>query len=90
MEWFWHVLVVCVIVIPVTVMWIAVAVEIARRDDLSGFARVAWLAFILVLPFFGPVIYLVGSWMRASRDREVEARSVVQPVENRTAEGVGS
>jgi hypothetical protein len=32
MEWFWHVLVVCVIVIPVTVRWVVYRGQRARAD----------------------------------------------------------
>lgn len=68
MDWFWHVLWICAVVIPVTVMWVAVIVELFRRHDLSGMARVAWLLFILVLPVIGSVIYLVISWRRAGAE----------------------
>lgn len=67
MDWFWHVLWICAVVIPVTVIWIAVLIELFRRRDISAGARVAWLLFILVFPLIGAVIYLAITWYRAGR-----------------------
>ena len=79
MDWFWHTLLVCVIVIPVTVMWIAIVVEIFRRRDLSGLARITWLALILVLPLVGSLAYVGVTWWRAKdgHDMAVSARDEV-------------
>jgi hypothetical protein len=65
MDWFWHVLIVCVVVIPVTVLWLAIIVELIRRRDLSAMARVAWLVAVLVLPLFGSLIYVIVTWRHA-------------------------
>jgi hypothetical protein len=40
MDWFWHVLWVCLVVIPIALLWIAVVVELFRRHDLSGWMKV--------------------------------------------------
>lgn len=69
MEWLWHVLVVCLIVIPVAVMWIAIVVELFRRHDLSGFARVAWLVVLFVFPLIGAFAYVIVTWRRGEGDR---------------------
>ncbi len=73
MDWLWHALVVCFIVIPVTVMWIAIIVELFRRHDLSAFARVAWLVLLFVLPLIGAFTYVIVTWRRGEGD--VPARS---------------
>ena len=39
---------------------ITVFADIFRRHDLSGLAKVAWLIFVLVLPFVGVFIYLIA------------------------------
>lgn len=72
MDWFWHVLVICVIVIPITIMWLAVAVEIFRRPDLSVFQRICWLLAILIVPLLGAITYLIVSWRTVGR-KEVSA-----------------
>ena len=67
MEWFWHVLLICVVVIPVTIMWLAVIIEIATRHDLRWWQRVAWILLALVLPLIGCLIYLIYTWATAGR-----------------------
>ena len=67
MEWFWHVLLICVVVIPVTIMWLAVIIEIATRRDLRWWQRVAWILLALVLPLIGSLIYLIYTWATAGR-----------------------
>jgi len=38
---------------------IRVFADVFRRHDISGFAKVLWLIFVIVLPFLGVFIYLV-------------------------------
>lgn len=33
--------------------------DVFRRDDISGWAKAAWLIFTIVLPFLGVFIYLI-------------------------------
>ena len=35
--------------------------DIFRRHDASGFAKVLWLIFVIVLPFLGVFIYLIAN-----------------------------
>ena len=35
--------------------------DIFRRRDVSGFAKVLWLVFVIVLPFLGVFIYLIAN-----------------------------
>jgi hypothetical protein len=73
MEWFWHLLVICVVVIPVAIMWLAVIFEIFRRGDLRWWQRGAWLVLVLLLPVIGSLIYLFYSWASASRRAVADA-----------------
>ena len=41
--------------------WIAGAVDIFRRTDLTGGAKAAWLIVLLVLPLIGLFIYFTFS-----------------------------
>jgi len=43
-------------------IWIAVTVliDLFRRRDLSGWAKAAWVIFVIVLPFVGVLIYLIA------------------------------
>lgn len=73
MEWFWHLLVICVVVIPIAIMWLAVIFEIFRRGDLRWWQRGAWLVLVLLLPLIGSLIYLFYSWASASRRAVADA-----------------
>ncbi|MGO9956415.1 MAG: PLDc N-terminal domain-containing protein [Solirubrobacteraceae bacterium] len=42
-------------------IWIAVTVliDLFRRRDVSGWAKAAWVIFVIVLPFIGVLAYLI-------------------------------
>src|SRR5262245_66454329 len=40
---------------------ITVFVDIFRRKDTSGFSKVLWIIFVIVLPFLGVFIYLIAN-----------------------------
>ena len=47
-------------------LWIAwffilfrVIIDIFRRHELSGFGKVAWLIFVILLPFLGVFVYII-------------------------------
>jgi uncharacterized membrane protein YcjF (UPF0283 family) len=43
-------------------IWIAITVfvDIFRRHDISGWGKVAWVVFVIILPFLGVLIYLIA------------------------------
>lgn len=45
----------------VLVIWLFVALfaDIFRRDDLSGWAKAAWVFVLFVIPFIGALLYVV-------------------------------
>ena len=53
-------------------MWMLFAIfgDLFRRDDVSGWGKAAWTIFILFLPIFGALCYLV------SQGSEMAARNV--------------
>jgi hypothetical protein len=58
-------------------IWILVTVlmDLFRRHDISGWGKVAWTAFVVVLPYLGVFIYLItqGKEMAERRASEVQA-----------------
>jgi len=43
-------------------IWMVVALfsDIFRRRDIGGFAKAAWIVFMIVLPFIGVLVYLIA------------------------------
>jgi hypothetical protein len=43
-------------------IWIVVTVliDIFRRNDIGGFAKAAWVIFVVILPWLGVLIYLIA------------------------------
>lgn len=57
MNWFWHAVWICLVVIPVTILWIICITDIIfNRNDLVWWKRLGVLLLVLV-PFIGPIAY---------------------------------
>jgi hypothetical protein len=43
-------------------IWIVITilVDVFRRHDIGGFAKAAWVVFVIILPFLGVLIYLIA------------------------------
>ena len=58
-------------------IWIAITVfiDLFRRHDISGWAKAAWVVFIVVLPWIGVLVYLIfnHAGMAERRAKESEA-----------------
>jgi hypothetical protein len=54
-------------------IWIAITVlvDVFRRHDIGGFAKAAWVVFVIVLPFLGVLIYLIANH-DGMRDRNIQ------------------
>ena len=54
--------------------WILITVfaDLFRRHDTSGFVKVAWIVFVIILPFLGVFIYLIVNG-QGMADRNVKA-----------------
>ena len=58
MDWFWHAIWICLVVIPVTVLWVAAIFDVVfRRHDMKAGSRIAILVMVLFLPVIGALIY---------------------------------
>jgi len=59
-------------------IWIVVTVlvDVFRRDDIGGWAKAAWVIFVVILPWLGVLIYLIAQHdgMRERRIREVQGQ----------------
>ena len=41
-------------------MMILILSDIFRRHDISGWAKAAWIVFMIILPFIGVLVYLIA------------------------------
>ena len=73
MNWFWHALWICFVIIPVTILWIACMVDIIfNRSDLIWWKRLGWLILVLI-PFIGAIIYaLMSPMLRRAGDYDYD------------------
>jgi hypothetical protein len=56
---FWETFFLFLIFLPLLLIWAFALVDIFRRDDLSGIWKAIWVAVVILLPFFGTLIYLI-------------------------------
>src|SRR5579862_7005391 len=59
LEVFWTMLIFFAFVIWIWIL-IGVFADLFRRHDTSGFAKVLWIIFIVVLPYLGVFVYLIA------------------------------
>ena len=71
---FWYLLIVFAWIIWFWLM-ITVFADLFRRRDTSGWAKAAWIIFVIVLPYFGVLVYLIAEHdgMAERSAKEVEA-----------------
>jgi Short C-terminal domain/Phospholipase_D-nuclease N-terminal len=76
LEVFWTMLIFFVFVIW---LWILIGVfaDIFRRHDTSGFAKVLWIIFIVILPYLGVFVYLIAEH-RGMAERTVQHQRSTQ------------
>ena len=56
---FWDVFWLLLIFIPLLLVWGFALVDIFRRDDISGWTKALWIVAVILMPFFGTLIYLI-------------------------------
>jgi len=66
----WRILIIAAVVLFL-VMWVRAVVDVFRRPDLSGGAKVGWTIGMLVVPFLGLLIYT----MLRPADSQIAQRS---------------
>ena len=59
LEVFWTMIIFFAWVIYIWIV-ITVLIDVFRRHDISGWGKAAWVVFVIVLPFLGVLVYLIG------------------------------
>ena len=76
LEVFWTMLIFFAFVIWIWIL-ITVLVDIFRRHDTSGFAKVLWIIFIIVLPYLGVFVYLIAEH-KGMTERAIKPQEAAQ------------
>jgi hypothetical protein len=83
LEVFWTMLIFFAFVIWLWILFVVI-LDIFRRQDTSGWAKVAWIVFIIVLPYLGVFVYLIaehkGMSERSARQQEAAQTEMDQYV----------
>jgi hypothetical protein len=58
-------------------MMILILSDIFRRHDISGWAKAAWIVFMIILPFIGVLVYLIAHG-KGMAERRVEDQKAAQ------------
>ena len=90
LEVFWTVLIFFGFVVWLMILFNVLG-DIFRRHDISGFAKVAWIIVVVVLPYLGVFIYLIaehdGMTERAAKQQQEAQAQVDQYVQSVAAKG---
>jgi predicted PurR-regulated permease PerM len=76
LEVFWTMLIFFAFVVWLWILFTVLA-DIFRRHDTSGFAKVMWIVFIIVLPYFGVFVYLIAEH-RGMAERAIKHQQAAQ------------
>lgn len=78
------------------ILWIFllvwILIDVFRSHDLSGWAKAAWLIFIVVIPFVGVLVYLIvrGGSMHERQVHDIQAQDQAFRAYVKDAAGSGS
>ena len=59
LEVFWTMLIFFFFIIWIWIL-ITVFADIFRRSDIGGWAKAAWIIFVIILPYLGVLVYLIA------------------------------
>lgn len=76
LEVFWTMLVFFAFVVWIWLLFMVFA-DIFRRHDASGWAKVLWIVFIVILPFLGVFVYLIAEH-KGMTERTIEREQAAQ------------
>ncbi|MEU2503393.1 SHOCT domain-containing protein [Streptomyces sp. NPDC007863] len=55
-----------------------IIMDIFRDDDMSGWGKAGWMAFVILLPFLGVLVYVIARGKNMGRREIAQARSQQQ------------
>ena len=89
LEVFWDILIFFAWVIFI---WIAITVliDVFRRDDISGWAKAAWVVFVVIIPWIGVLAYLIFNHTGMAERRMAEAQTAQTQFDDYVRQTAGS
>jgi hypothetical protein len=76
LEVFWTMLIFFAFIVWLWILF-TVFTDIFRRHDTTGFVKVLWIIFIIIIPYFGSFIYLIIEH-KGMTERAIEAQKNAQ------------
>jgi hypothetical protein len=76
LEVFWTMLIFFAFVVWLWILFVVI-LDIFRRQDTSGWVKVAWIVFIIVLPYLGVFVYLIAEH-KGMTERSVRQQQAAQ------------
>ena len=76
LEVFWTMLIFFAFVVWLWILFTVIA-DLFRRHDTSGFMKVLWIIFIIVLPYLGVFVYLIVEH-KGMTDRAIASQKAAQ------------
>jgi Phospholipase_D-nuclease N-terminal/Short C-terminal domain len=80
LEVFWTMLIFFAFVIWIWIL-ITVLIDIFRRRDASGWVKVLWIVFIILLPYLGVFVYLIAEHKGMTERAVKQQKTAEQQVE---------
>ena len=73
-------------------IWILVVIltDVFRRRDIGGFAKAAWVVFLIVLPFIGVLIYLIAQHDGMAQRNAEQVHAAQQAFDDRVKSAAAS
>jgi len=73
-------------------IWILVVLltDIFRRRDIGGFAKAAWIIFMIVLPFIGVLVYLIAQHDGMAERNAQQAQAMEKAFDDRVQQAAAS
>ena len=65
---FWETFFLFLLFVPLALIWAFALLDIFRRDDIGGGWKAVWVACVILLPFFGTLIYLIARPSGATKE----------------------
>jgi hypothetical protein len=73
-------------------IWIAITVliDVFRRHDISGWAKAAWVIFVIILPFLGVLVYLIANHAGMAERKIKDTQAAQQQFDDYVRKTAGS